>query len=322
MDFNRLQHFTHSTFSLHILILRMDSREWHGLILSEIHDANVAAAGDLASSPISPGVGEAGPLEIPQANRPSTSFANYGRRRATKACSVCRARKTRCDNQRPKCGFCSAHGGHCSYGPEPTAATADGIGLEILDRLASLESSLSQKFQSLRDEYSSLVERSGIVPLTTQGGAIRSGSIPVHVLEQRCASQNIEDLPPPSEVISLAAETTVESICKWPVFASADVGTGESRQVPIMQLLAHSETTRSNTGRLTTRSRDGLPNLDYENIMSLVRNFIQHNHNKNPVLDSEKLQEDARTLAETGPRWDGTTCLVVGGIVPRRIRRC
>lgn len=39
----------------------------------------------------------------------------YDRRRTAKACSVCRVRKTRCDSQRPSCGFCLATGADCTY---------------------------------------------------------------------------------------------------------------------------------------------------------------------------------------------------------------
>lgn len=39
----------------------------------------------------------------------------YTRRKALTACNVCRARKTRCDNVLPKCGFCRSVDGECSY---------------------------------------------------------------------------------------------------------------------------------------------------------------------------------------------------------------
>lgn len=39
----------------------------------------------------------------------------YQRKRAVTACQPCRLRKTRCDNVRPICGFCSKNGAQCTY---------------------------------------------------------------------------------------------------------------------------------------------------------------------------------------------------------------
>lgn len=39
----------------------------------------------------------------------------YKRRRAVSACLACRTRKTKCDNVRPVCGFCSRNTAECSY---------------------------------------------------------------------------------------------------------------------------------------------------------------------------------------------------------------
>lgn len=39
----------------------------------------------------------------------------YPRKRAVAACLRCRARKTKCDNQRPSCGFCAGVGAECQY---------------------------------------------------------------------------------------------------------------------------------------------------------------------------------------------------------------
>ena len=37
------------------------------------------------------------------------------------ACLVCRGRKTKCDNQRPQCGFCKQTGAECVYEAEKLA---------------------------------------------------------------------------------------------------------------------------------------------------------------------------------------------------------
>jgi hypothetical protein len=47
--------------------------------------------------------------------RPRTTAAPYQRKRAVAACEQCRARKTKCDNVRPTCGFCQRSHGRCIY---------------------------------------------------------------------------------------------------------------------------------------------------------------------------------------------------------------
>ncbi|SPO49142.1 uncharacterized protein PSANT_06833 [Moesziomyces antarcticus] len=61
-------------------------------------------------------------LSAVDADAPSTSAAaarssapSRHDRRASKACQACRARKTRCDAQRPKCSYCRKHDIDCHY---------------------------------------------------------------------------------------------------------------------------------------------------------------------------------------------------------------
>jgi hypothetical protein len=41
------------------------------------------------------------------------------RRRALQACEACRAKKSKCDNERPSCGSCILHGVECIYKGTP-----------------------------------------------------------------------------------------------------------------------------------------------------------------------------------------------------------
>jgi Fungal Zn(2)-Cys(6) binuclear cluster domain len=41
------------------------------------------------------------------------------RRRALQACEACRAKKSKCDNERPSCGSCIQHGVECIYKGAP-----------------------------------------------------------------------------------------------------------------------------------------------------------------------------------------------------------
>jgi hypothetical protein len=50
-----------------------------------------------------------------------SSSKDYPRRRALQACQICRARKTKCDNERPSCGSCEALGVECNYNEAPAS---------------------------------------------------------------------------------------------------------------------------------------------------------------------------------------------------------
>ena len=71
--------------------------------------------------------------------RPSPrGTAAYQRRRAVKACQVCRARRTKCDNLKPSCSFCLKTGAKCIQSPVDLSSF-DPASLKILERLDELE---------------------------------------------------------------------------------------------------------------------------------------------------------------------------------------
>jgi hypothetical protein len=72
------------------------------------------------SQPKGGGAGGAGGGGLETGNRMS-SAKDYPRRRALQACQICRARKTKCDNERPSCGSCDALGVECSYNEAPAS---------------------------------------------------------------------------------------------------------------------------------------------------------------------------------------------------------
>ncbi|KAH0544603.1 hypothetical protein FGG08_001252 [Glutinoglossum americanum] len=65
---------------------------------------------------------------------------------AAQACETCRSRKTKCDEQRPRCGLCVKVGVECKY-REPQPTKKDRTLVEILDSLRRLEG----KIDSLGD---------------------------------------------------------------------------------------------------------------------------------------------------------------------------
>jgi hypothetical protein len=55
----------------------------------------------------------------------------------------------------------------------------------------------------------------------------------------------------------------------------------------------------------------GLRSLPDEKIPSLIDNFLQNVHTKNPILDVEYLVRQGRKAAENGLGWDAPSCLVL-----------
>lgn len=76
-------------------------------------------------------------------------MATYNKNRSRVACSVCRARKTRCDGAKPKCSFCQENGCACKYvTPQgSTVETPHGSAVEtnieaILTKISAIEKCL------------------------------------------------------------------------------------------------------------------------------------------------------------------------------------
>lgn len=88
------------------------------------------------------------------------SAMRYPRKRAVTACQLCRARKTKCDNQRPSCRICLSVGAPCEYTDRNDHSSCgylspqyadmwwltiqlrfDAASLEIIDRLNRIQAS-------------------------------------------------------------------------------------------------------------------------------------------------------------------------------------
>lgn len=74
---------------------------------------------DMHNSPPSGSAGtppdDAPKLPHKRSSEQSSAELRYPRKRSVRACHLCRARKTKCDNVQPTCGFCASIGANCSY---------------------------------------------------------------------------------------------------------------------------------------------------------------------------------------------------------------
>jgi hypothetical protein len=230
----------------------------------------------------------------------SRESASYARRRAGTACFVCRSRKTKCDNQRPVCGFCRATGGACGYPDDAPSdhSKLDRGSLAILQRLGEMERNITALLS--RNELNN-------GNATDQPGPQQQGSSATQPLSytpdvtMSDESQPGSDRPPAADVVTRSSEMRVESLLHWPVF---DIHHHPS----LTSSLGHEG------GSLATATGEGLFDLDPEVITQLVENFLATNHLKNPIFVVDQLWARVRDIAETGLRWDGTTCLVVSEV--------
>ncbi|KAM0288129.1 hypothetical protein ACHAO9_007298 [Fusarium lateritium] len=97
--------------------------------------------------------------------RQPTADTRYPRKRSLKACHVCRARKTKCDNAQPTCGFCASLNIPCSYdNSEKDHSSFDPASLEILRQLGQIISSqneLAQTVHSIATSHSHTASNPG-----------------------------------------------------------------------------------------------------------------------------------------------------------------
>ncbi|CEI62416.1 unnamed protein product [Fusarium venenatum] len=87
----------------------------------------------------------------PKRARLPASDKRYPRKRGLTACHVCRARKTKCDNVQPTCGFCASLNIPCSYdNAERNLSQFDPASLEILRQLGQIISTQNELTHTVR----------------------------------------------------------------------------------------------------------------------------------------------------------------------------
>ena len=101
-----------------------------------------------------------------------------------------------------------------------------------------------------------------------------------------------------------AKHLNCESVLAWPCFAGAAVGTVRSLALDVE--MDHEDAAPVSAGR-------GIREEDFHR---LTTRFLMNAHVKNPVLDIPEFRRLVRDATETGPRWDGPSCLVVSGHLP------
>ena len=253
-----------------------------------------------ALSPASPGSVEiTSPGPIRSGPRES---ASYSRRRAGTACVVCRARKTKCDNQRPVCGFCAATGGACKYPDDAPSdhSKLDRGSLAILQRIGEMEQNITTLLQQDARSRQFIAHNAFVGGATEAFQSRTPGSDLGGSSFHKTQNQPEDDQPPTADIIFESAEMTIESILRWPVFELEE-------SVPLVSILGQVDIMKTPAG-------DNIFDLEPEMVAQLVENFLATNHIKNPIFDVDRLWMQVKEFTDSGLRWNGTTCLIVSAI--------
>ncbi|KAF5568269.1 vegetative cell wall gp1 [Fusarium napiforme] len=169
--------------------------------------------------------GASSPGQQGQGNKRQRTAAMYHRKRAVTACQSCRLRKTKCDNVRPVCGFCSRSGAQCVYpgsGPDGDYSSYDPASLTILDRLNHVVSLLeSRPLAVLVNDTGSYGSPHGV---SNSSGGLASVNQPLRVAPVH-ASRDLTALVPEDDILQVldrpdfpSASNNCESIIRWPIF--------------------------------------------------------------------------------------------------------
>jgi hypothetical protein len=217
-------------------------------------------------------------LECTTGSRPAPrGTAFYSRRRAVKACQVCRARRTKCDNRKPSCSFCLKVGATCIQSPVDLS-TFDPASLKILERLDELDKTM--KTMALR--------------MTSN----QSRALPPNSSEPASTRSILVELIPPS----------LECIMKWDVFSDFnrrinEIGVSESESA-----MTSSE---YSSQFLLSPKTDLATELNLQRVSCLLDNFFNYAHVKNPVLDEPAARCMVQSVILNGIDWSAESCLTL-----------
>ncbi|KAF7712931.1 Fungal Zn(2)-Cys(6) binuclear cluster domain-containing protein, partial [Penicillium ucsense] len=231
------------------------------------------------------------------------------RTRAPTACQTCRLRKTRCDNSRPVCSYCSIQGVECIYpetSPHPTQGSFDSASNEILSRLGHITSLLEDikkdggstlsSGRSIRSSFFEAKMQNESSPREDP----RSGSS--HL---RTSTSGVEDRSDEHDPLKLYAANSPEHMIRWPVYDQ--VVTEAEKHIRSFLL----DSLDSQQSSVIPPPRQLGAGLLLDDIQGLCHRYIQVIHPRNPVVDRDKLERYAKEVTLHGLGWDGPSCQVL-----------
>lgn len=228
------------------------------------------------------------PIATGSRKRPAPrGTAAYPRKRAIKACQVCRVRRTKCDNLKPSCSFCLKVGAKCIQSPTDLSSF-DPASLRILERLDDLEQLLRGK---------------PVVSPNTESresGNRQNAYSPI----SRTANESINSISEAESdgVSSRLIPGLVEEVLAWPEFTS------QLETPPSMMYFFQTRQSDTSTDGF---SPSHVSELEPQSAKVLLDRFFTHTHVKNPVLDEVHTRQLVSRLALYGIDWSPQSCLAL-----------
>ncbi|KAH9208480.1 hypothetical protein DL95DRAFT_345425 [Leptodontidium sp. 2 PMI_412] len=204
---------------------------------------------------------------------------NYSRKRAVTACLRCRARKTKCDNQRPACGFCIGVGAQCLYHENSEHSSYNKSPLDASYMSGPVESDHTIFGATATEDYNL----------------------------QWSTSASYLKIP--------SSRTTPDMILVWPIFEGKFPI--DCLQAAIFDSAPYGMESDDDDGGFQTNihrpfeSQSVTYGLQEIEVANLTERFLSLVHTKNPILDESTLRQFANAFAENGMGWDGPSCLVL-----------
>lgn len=221
----------------------------------------------------------------------TTTRAAYPRKRAVNACTVCRARRTKCDNKRPKCSFCESVGAECVI-DSVDHSSFDPASLEIINRLQRLEQILGNHAPSqLEDITTRLQHIQQSLPTATSGRPRRES------LDTKAETATLDAFIP----------QTVQNIVRWPVI-SPSLSPGLTHGQASSPVAAASA--RPHRMDPSSPWEEGV-HLNYERCMDVTDAYIRYSNIRNPIFDEDDLRVLVVRVHAGGFEWDAESCLVL-----------
>ncbi|KAL1974323.1 hypothetical protein VTN31DRAFT_4527 [Thermomyces dupontii] len=207
--------------------------------------------------------------------------AAYPRKRANRACQVCRARRTKCDNKKPSCSFCEKVGAKCITSPTDLSSF-DPASLAILERLEHLEQLIREKSKEPQSQPQ---------PEPVEDPGYGYGS----------PAPDLQFGPDLSTV-------TVETVLAWDVFRGRF-----DEQLDLKSQMQNGDIGIPESP-LTSPVGETIPlinSLELESCNRLLDSFLTKVHIANPILDVDAVLGYVRHACLHGIGWDAQSCLVL-----------
>ncbi|KAL4865304.1 hypothetical protein BDV12DRAFT_211099 [Aspergillus spectabilis] len=214
----------------------------------------------------------------------------YPRRRAVRACQVCRARRTKCDNKKPSCSFCEKIGAKCVVNDPRDLSTFDPASLMIIQRLDQIELLIQQ--QQTKHAEPPVDRGEDLATIRSASAVIDGETSPL--------------IGSPLYYTSELSRLTIETILSWSVFKGKFESNTNLRALVMSSAPLSQEPFLANTDPRLERL-----DLDLRTCTRLLHTFFEQVHIANPILDVPLVTDYLYQACVHGLGWDAPSCLVL-----------